>query len=122
MLKLQKQLLTKGGINILAALARFTIRLVAAEAAGGLLNLSEEHKTAIAEAGDVKAQVYLIFKWPTGIDGVFERATGALANLAANEQCIMKVAMAGGVHALVMLVRSRRIFFACMPGLITCCH
>ncbi|PKU64156.1 Protein ARABIDILLO 1 [Dendrobium catenatum] len=88
MLKLQKQLLTKGGINILAALARFTNRLIAAEAAGGLWNLSigEEHKIAITEAGGVKAQVDLIFKWLIGIDGVLEHAAGALANLAANEE------------------------------------
>ncbi|KAL0921876.1 hypothetical protein M5K25_008990 [Dendrobium thyrsiflorum] len=66
----------------------------------GLWNLSvgEEHKIAIVEAGDVKAQVDLIFKWPTGIDGVLERAARAVANLAADEQCSMEVAMAGGVN------------------------
>ncbi|KAH0464519.1 hypothetical protein IEQ34_007305 [Dendrobium chrysotoxum] len=117
--KVAKAILTKGGISILAALARFTNRLVAE----GLWNLSvgEEHKTAIAEAGGVKAQVDLIFKWPTRIDGVLEHATGALANLAADEQCSMEVAMASGVHALVMLARSCRIFSACMPRLITYC-
>lgn len=34
-----------------------------------------------------------------------ERAAGALANLAADDKCSMEVAMAGAVHALVMLVR-----------------
>lgn len=32
-----------------------------------------------------------------------ERAAGALANLAADDKCSMEVALAGGVHALVML-------------------
>lgn len=35
-----------------------------------------------------------------------ERAAGALANLAADDKCSMEVALAGGVHALVMLARS----------------
>ncbi|KAL0923322.1 hypothetical protein M5K25_007374 [Dendrobium thyrsiflorum] len=109
--KVAKAVADEGGISILAVLARSTNRLVAEEAAGGLWNLSvgEEHKTAIAEAGGVKALVDLIFKWPTGIDGVLERAAGALANLAADDQCSMEVAMAGGVHALVMLARSCRV-------------
>jgi len=34
-----------------------------------------------------------------------ERAAGALANLAADDKCSMEVALAGGVHALVMLAR-----------------
>ncbi|XP_020586199.1 protein ARABIDILLO 1-like [Phalaenopsis equestris] len=109
--KVAKAVADEGGISILASLARSTNRLVAEEAAGGLWNLSvgEEHKTAIAEAGGVKALVDLIFKWPTGTDGVLERAAGALANLAADDQCSMEVAMAGGVHALVMLARSCRV-------------
>ncbi|XP_044502318.1 protein ARABIDILLO 1-like isoform X2 [Mangifera indica] len=70
-----------GGIDVLAYLAGSMNRLVAEEAAGGLWNLSvgEEHK---------------------------ERAAGALANLAADDKCSMEVAMAGGVHALVMLARN----------------
>ena len=35
-----------------------------------------------------------------------ERAAGALANLAADDKCSMEVALAGGVHALVMLARN----------------
>ena len=35
-----------------------------------------------------------------------ERAAGALANLAADDNCSMEVALAGGVHALVMLARN----------------
>lgn len=35
-----------------------------------------------------------------------ERAAGALANLAADDKCSMEVAIAGGVHALVMLARN----------------
>lgn len=35
-----------------------------------------------------------------------ERAAGALANLAADDKCSMEVALAGGVHALVMLART----------------
>lgn len=34
-----------------------------------------------------------------------ERAAGALANLAADDKCSTEVALAGGVHALVMLAR-----------------
>ncbi|XP_021614881.1 protein ARABIDILLO 1 isoform X2 [Manihot esculenta] len=73
-----KAVAEEGGINILTGLARSMNRLVAEEAAGGLWNLSvgEEHK---------------------------ERAAGALANLAADDKCSMEVALAGGVHALVML-------------------
>nr|DAD18407.1 TPA_asm: hypothetical protein HUJ06_019870 [Nelumbo nucifera] len=106
--KVAKTVAEEGGINILADLARSMNRLVAEEAAGGLWNLSvgEEHKGAIAEAGGVKALVDLIFKWPSGGDGVLERAAGALANLAADDKCSMEVALAGGVHALVMLARS----------------
>ncbi|XP_068650796.1 protein ARABIDILLO 1-like [Aristolochia californica] len=106
--KVAKAVADEGGIGILADLARSMNRLVAEEAAGGLWNLSvgEEHKGAIAEAGGVKALVDLIFKWPSGGDGVLERAAGALANLAADDKCSMEVALAGGVHALVMLARS----------------
>ncbi|KAG0473052.1 hypothetical protein HPP92_014909 [Vanilla planifolia] len=109
--RVAKAVADEGGISILADLARSTNRLVAEEAAGGLWNLSvgEEHKTAIAETGGVKALVDLIFKWPTGIDGVLERAAGALANLAADDKCSLEVAMAGGVHALVMLARSCKV-------------
>ncbi|KAG1354394.1 Protein ARABIDILLO 1 [Cocos nucifera] len=105
--KVAKAVADEGGISILADLARSMNRLVAEEAAGGLWNLSvgEEHKAAIAEAGGVKALVDLIFKWPSGIDGVLERAAGALANLAADDKCSMEVAVAGGVHALVKLAR-----------------
>ena len=35
-----------------------------------------------------------------------ERAAGALANLAADDRCSTEVALAGGVHALVMLARN----------------
>lgn len=35
-----------------------------------------------------------------------ERAAGALANLAADDKCSTEVAVAGGVHALVMLARN----------------
>lgn len=97
-----------GGISILAGLARSMNRLVAEEAAGGLWNLSvgEDHKGAIAEVGGVQALVDLIFKWPSGSDGVLERAAGALANLAADDMCSLEVAVAGGVHALVMLAKN----------------
>lgn len=37
---------------------------------------------------------------------VQERAAGALANLAADDRCSTEVALAGGVHALVMLARN----------------
>lgn len=102
-----KSVAMEGGIGILATLARSPNRWVAEEAAGGLWNLSvgEEHKGAIAQAGGIKALVDLVFKWPTGGEGVLERAAGALANLAADDKCSMEVAMAGGVHALVMLAR-----------------
>eukprot|EP01018_Ginkgo_biloba_P023221 Gb_22628 [translate_table: standard] len=102
-----KAVAMEGGISILAALARSPNRWVAEEAAGGLWNLSvgEEHKGAIAEAAGIKALVDLVFKWPSGGEGVLERAAGALANLAADDKCSMEVAMAGGVHALVMLAR-----------------
>ncbi|KAF3439371.1 hypothetical protein FNV43_RR17648 [Rhamnella rubrinervis] len=96
-----KAVAEEGGINILAGLARSVNRLVAEEAAGGLWNLS----SAIAEAGGVKALVDLIFKWFSDGDGVLERAAGALANLAADDECT-EVAVAGGVHALVMLARN----------------
>lgn len=103
-----KSVAEEGGITILSNMARSMNRLVAEEAAGGLWNLSvgEEHKGAIAEAGGIKALVDLIFKWPSGSDGVLERAAGALANLAADDKCSTEVAFAGGVHALVMLARS----------------
>ncbi|KAK1273273.1 Protein ARABIDILLO 1 [Acorus gramineus] len=106
--KVAKTVAEEGGIGILADLAKSMNRLVAEEVAGGLWNLSvgEEHKGAIAEAGGVKALVDLIFKWPSGGEGVLERAAGALANLAADDKCSMEVALAGGVHALVMLARS----------------
>lgn len=106
--KVAKAVAEEGGINILADLAKSMNKLVAEEAAGGLWNLSvgEEHKGAIARAGGIKALVDLIFKWPSGGDGVLERAAGALANLAADDKCSMEVASAGGVHALVMLARS----------------
>ncbi|CAA6666972.1 unnamed protein product [Spirodela intermedia] len=109
--KVAKTVADEGGIGILSDLARSMNRLVAEEAAGGLWNLSvgEEHKGAIAEAGGIKALVDLIFKWPSGIDGVLERAAGALANLAADDKCSMEVAMAGGVHALVMLARTCKV-------------
>ncbi|TXG62528.1 hypothetical protein EZV62_009522 [Acer yangbiense] len=100
--KVAKAVAEEGGIDILAVLARSMNRLVAEEAAGGLWNLSG----AIAEAGGVKALVDLIFKWSSGGDGVLERAAGALANLAADDKCSMVVALAGGVHALVMLARN----------------
>ncbi|MBA0589195.1 hypothetical protein Gorai_017955, partial [Gossypium raimondii] len=79
--KVAKAVAESGGIDILANLAKSTNRLVAEEAAGGLWNLSvgDEHK---------------------------ERATGALANLGADEKCSMEVALAGGIHALVMLART----------------
>ncbi|KAH9318480.1 hypothetical protein KI387_020249, partial [Taxus chinensis] len=102
-----KAVAMEGGIGILASLARSPNRWVAEEAAGGLWNLSvgEEHKGAIAEARGIKALVDLVFKWPSGGEGVLERAAGALANLAADDKCSMEVAMAGGVHALVKLAR-----------------
>jgi hypothetical protein len=49
-----------------------------------------------------------------------ERAAGALANLAADEKCSTAVAVAGGVHALVMLACScksvgvqEQVYFHC---------
>ncbi|KAJ6801556.1 protein ARABIDILLO 1-like [Iris pallida] len=109
--KVAKAVAAAGGIVILAELARSMNKLVAEEAAGGLWNLSvgEEHKAAIAAAGGIKALVDLIFKWPSGTDGVLERAAGALANLAADDKCSMEVALAGGVHALVTLARSCKV-------------
>ncbi|XP_010512352.1 PREDICTED: protein ARABIDILLO 2-like [Camelina sativa] len=106
--KVAKAVADEGGISVLAGLAKSMNRLVAEEAAGGLWNLSvgEEHKNAIAQAGGVNALVDLIFRWPTGCDGVLERAAGALANLAADDKCSTEVAKAGGVHALVMLARN----------------
>ncbi|MBA0582431.1 hypothetical protein Gorai_024579 [Gossypium raimondii] len=79
--KVAKAVAESGGINILANLAKSMNRLVAEEAAGGLLNLSvgDDHK---------------------------EHATGALANLGADEKCSMEVAVAGGIHALAMLART----------------
>ena len=44
--------------------------------------------------------VFFIFFW------FQERAAGALANLAADDKCSTEVAVAGGVHALVMLARN----------------
>ncbi|KAL0924568.1 hypothetical protein M5K25_005408 [Dendrobium thyrsiflorum] len=118
-----------GGISFLLELARSCREGVKTEAAKVIANLSVNakvekavHKTAIVEVGGVKALVNLIFKWPTGIDGVLERVAGALANMDADDQCSMEVAMACGVHALVKLARSCRIFYACMPGFITCCR
>ncbi|KAF5192133.1 Arabidillo-like protein [Thalictrum thalictroides] len=87
--KVAKAVAEEGGINILADLARSMNKL-----------------GTIAGAGGIKALVDLIFKWPSGGDGVLERAAGALANLAADDKCSMEVALAGGVHALVMLARS----------------
>ncbi|XP_010497547.1 PREDICTED: protein ARABIDILLO 2-like, partial [Camelina sativa] len=70
--KVAKAVAEEGGISVLAGLAKSMNRLVAEEAAGGLWNLSvgEEHKNAIAQAGGVNALVDLIFRWPTGCDGV----------------------------------------------------
>ncbi|TYG76733.1 hypothetical protein ES288_D03G137500v1 [Gossypium darwinii] len=101
--KVAKAVAESGGINILANLAKSMNRLVAEEAAGGLLNLSvgDDHK-----AGGVKALVDLIFKWSSNTDGLLEHATGALANLGADEKCSMEVAVAGGIHALAMLART----------------
>ncbi|KAL1108644.1 hypothetical protein V6Z11_D03G125000 [Gossypium hirsutum] len=121
--KVAKAVAESGGINILANLAKSMNRLVAEEAAGGLLNLSvgDDHKLssdflssfnpvlfqgAIAEAGGIKALVDLIFKWSSNTDGLLEHATGALANLGADEKCSMEVAVAGGIHALAMLART----------------
>ncbi|MFQ6670956.1 hypothetical protein Gotur_035652, partial [Gossypium turneri] len=83
-------------------------RLVDEEAAGGLWNLSvgDDHKGAIAEVGGIKALVDLIFKWSSNTDGLLEHATGAQANLGADEKCSMEVAVAGGIHALAMLART----------------
>ncbi|XP_052883459.1 protein ARABIDILLO 1-like isoform X2 [Gossypium arboreum] len=106
--KVAKAVAESGGINILANLAKSINRLVAEEAAGGLWNLSvgDDHKGAIAEAGGIKALVDLIFKWSSNTDGLLEHATGALANLGADEKCSMEVAVAvaGGIHALAMLL------------------
>ncbi|TYI90427.1 hypothetical protein E1A91_D03G121600v1 [Gossypium mustelinum] len=101
--KVAKAVAESGGINILANLAKSMNRLVAEEAAGGLLNLSvgDYHK-----AGGIKALVDLIFKWSSNTDGLLEHATGALANLGADEKCSMEVAVAGGIHALAMLART----------------
>ncbi|KAK8555467.1 hypothetical protein V6N13_045996 [Hibiscus sabdariffa] len=62
----------EGEMNLLVDTPRSMNMMVAEEAAGGLLNLSE-------------------------------RNAGALANLAADDKCSMEVAIAGGVHVLVML-------------------
>ncbi|MBA0754768.1 hypothetical protein Gogos_021222 [Gossypium gossypioides] len=106
--KVAKAVAESGGINILANLAKSINRLVAEEAAGGLWNLSvgDDHKGAIAEAGGIKALVDLIFKWSSNTDGLLEHATGALANLGADEKCSMEVSVAGGIHALAMLART----------------
>ena len=55
-----------------------------------------------------------------------ERAAGALANLAADDKCSMEVALAGGVHALVMLARNCKFegvqeqvgFFPCLRDIL----
>lgn len=49
------------------------------------------------------------FFWPSILSSYAlcqERAAGALANLAADDKCSLEVAVAGGVHALVMLAQS----------------
>lgn len=50
------------------------------------LSVGEDHKGAIAEAGAIEALVELAFKWPSGGEGVLERAAGALPNLAADDK------------------------------------
>ncbi|XP_047983136.1 protein ARABIDILLO 1-like isoform X1 [Salvia hispanica] len=101
------------GINILVNLARSANRFVAEEAVGGLWNLSvgEDHKGSFAEAGRVKALLDLIIKWSRSIggEGVTERAAGALANLAADENCSMAIASVGGLHALATLARTSKV-------------
>ncbi|KAE8697318.1 Protein ARABIDILLO 2 [Hibiscus syriacus] len=106
--KVAKVVADSGGINVLTGLARSKNRLVAEEAARALWDLSVvvELKGAIAEAGGVTALVDLILKWPSGHDLLIQRATGALANLATDEKCSREVALAGGIHALVMLARA----------------
>ncbi|MCI33061.1 protein ARABIDILLO 1-like, partial [Trifolium medium] len=63
-------------------------------------------RDAIAKAGGVQALVDIIFKWSSTGDGVLEHAVSALANFAVDEECSTELALAGGVHALVMLVRN----------------
>ncbi|KAG6435614.1 hypothetical protein SASPL_100488 [Salvia splendens] len=108
-----KAVADEGGINILVNLARSANRFVAEEAVGGLWNLSvgEDHKGSFAEAGRVKALLDLIIKWSRSIggEGVTERAAGALANLAADENCSMAIASVGGLHALVTLARTSKV-------------
>ncbi|KAH1114960.1 hypothetical protein J1N35_008338 [Gossypium stocksii] len=91
--KVAKAVAESGGINILANLAKSMNRLVAEEAAGGLWNISfgDDHKGAIAEACGIKALVDLIFKWSSNTDELLEHATGALANLGADEKRSMEV-------------------------------
>lgn len=48
----------------------------------------------------IKLMVFSLYFW------FQERAAGALANLAADDKCSTEVAVAGGVHALVMLARN----------------
>ncbi|KAF8110799.1 hypothetical protein N665_0079s0111 [Sinapis alba] len=97
----------EGGVDVLLGLAMSKNRFVAEEAAGGLWNLSlgDAYK-AIAQAGGVNVLMELIFRWPYGYGRLMERAAGALANLAGDDKCSREIAEAGGVHALVMLIRN----------------
>ncbi|WJX71859.1 hypothetical protein P8452_55804 [Trifolium repens] len=113
-----------GGIRLLLGLAKSCWEGLQSEAAKAIANLSvnanvakavEEEggieilaslaraQGAIAEAGGLQALMDLIFKWSSTGDVVLERADGALA---ADDKCGTEVALAGGVHALVMLPRN----------------
>ncbi|KAE8665913.1 Protein ARABIDILLO 2 [Hibiscus syriacus] len=90
--KVAKIVADSGGINVLTSLARSKNRLVGCSSVG-----------AIAESDGVTVLVDLILKRPSGTDLLLQRATGALANLAADEKCSKEMASAVGIHALAML-------------------
>ncbi|XP_043805995.1 protein ARABIDILLO 1 isoform X3 [Manihot esculenta] len=60
---------------------------------------------AVMRDGGIRLLLDLAKSWREGLqsEAAKERAAGALANLAADDKCSMEVALAGGVHALVML-------------------
>ncbi|CAN1289907.1 Protein ARABIDILLO 1 [Linum perenne] len=63
---------------------------------------------AVMQDGGIRLLLDLAKSWREGLqsEAAKERAAGALANLAADDKCSMEVALAGGVHALVMLARN----------------
>ncbi|XP_009116719.1 protein ARABIDILLO 2 [Brassica rapa] len=96
-----------GGVSVLLGLAKSRNRLVAQEAAGAIWNLSlgDAYK-AISRDGGVNVLMDLLSRWSYDYGELMERAAGALANLAGDENCSIDIAKAGGANALVMLARN----------------